>query len=107
MRIASTHASISADYCTLRGDTRKPRQCYRAALEREPSHAIAAFNLGVVLEDQGANDAAIEQYANALNLDPSLPDAHYNLARLYGWRGDRERAARHLARFRALSSDDQ
>lgn len=81
--------------------------CYRFALEREPSHAIAAFNLGVVLEDQGANDAAIEQYVNALNLDPTLPDAHYNLARLYGWRGDREHAARHLARFRALSTEDQ
>lgn len=79
---------------------------YREALELCPSHAIAAFNLGVVLEDQGAVDDAIDSYHHAISADPTLPDAHYNLARLYECLGKRALAARHLSRFRSLSTDD-
>lgn len=79
---------------------------YRDALELYPDHAIAAFNLGVVLEDQGAIDAAIETYQRAVSSDPTLPDVHYNLARLYEWRGERALAARHMSRFRTLSRED-
>ena len=60
-------------------------------------------NVGVVLEDQGAIQEAMDTYLHTLNVDPALPDVHYNLARLYEHQGDRQAALRHFSRFKALS----
>ena len=78
---------------------------YRDALRIDPGSAIAAFNLGVVLEDQGALQEAMETYRHALSVDPALPDVHYNLARLYEQGGDRQAALRHFASFRDLRNE--
>lgn len=71
--------------------------------------ALYWFNLGVVVEDRGRIDDAIEAYQQALALDPQHGDAHFNLARLYEQigRGSRDelmlrRAVRHLADYRRL-----
>jgi tetratricopeptide (TPR) repeat protein len=88
------------------GDYSRAEDLYREALGAQPNNAVAAFNLGVVLEDQGILDAALDSYERAVRADPKLPVAHYNLARLLEFRGDRALASRHLARFRALSRDD-
>ena len=67
------------------------------------------FNLGVVLEDSGRCAEAIHAYERALGLEPTLADAHFNLARqleLVGRRGADDlvmrRAVRHLQRYRDL-----
>jgi tetratricopeptide (TPR) repeat protein len=78
---------------------------YREALRIEPGNAVAAFNLGVALEDQGKLEGALASYGYAVLADPQLPDAHYNLARLYEFSGDTDSAARHLARFHALTRE--
>lgn len=88
------------DYCSA-------ESLYREALELEPDHPVAAFNLGVVLEDQGDLHAAIGCYQTAVRTDPDLPDAHYNLARLHELRGELAVAARHMARFRALTRNEE
>jgi tetratricopeptide (TPR) repeat protein len=59
--------------------------------------------LGVVLEDQGRNDAALEAYASAITVDGRNADAHYNAARLYDLAGDYGAALRHLRICRDLS----
>ena len=71
--------------------------------------ALYSFNLGVVLEDTGRDAEAIGCYERAVDLEPSLADAHFNLSRQLeqiGRRGDDElvmrRAVRHLARYRDL-----
>lgn len=77
-------------------------QHYRAALELH-EHALAAFNLGVLLEDMQRPADAIRAYGRALASDPQLAEAHYNLAQLYEKRGDRMSAIRHFNGYRALT----
>jgi tetratricopeptide (TPR) repeat protein len=76
---------------------------YRRALELEPTHPTARFNLGVVLEDRGATADAIAEYLEAVRIDPRVADVHFNLARLYQQSGDQQAALRHFSRFRALT----
>jgi tetratricopeptide (TPR) repeat protein len=61
--------------------------------------------LGVVLEDRGATNEAIEEYREAVRLDPRVADVHYNLARLYQQVGDQQAAIRHFSRFKALTRE--
>ena len=44
---------------------------YRRALTKEPGHVEARFNLGVVLQDTGDVDGAMESYKAAYRLRPS------------------------------------
>ena len=77
---------------------------YRAALEADPEHETAAFNLGVALEDLGRIDDALKAYRDALALDPRNADAHYNLAGIYERRGEKQAALRHLKAYRSLTA---
>ncbi len=77
---------------------------YRAALLTQPGDGVAAFNLAVALDDQGKGADALAAYHQALAADPSLADAHYNLARLHEGRGERVLALRHLKEYRRLAS---
>jgi tetratricopeptide (TPR) repeat protein len=77
----------------------------RADLAPDPAvRATAAFNLGVVLQDRDLSAAAIEAYEAALALDPTLADAHYNLAIVHESLGQTATALRHLKSYRALTS---
>ncbi len=74
---------------------------YRLALVHAP-HATAAFNLGLALEDLGHPVEAVTAYETALQLNPALADAHYNLAGIFHATGDSMAAIRHLKSYRAL-----
>jgi Tfp pilus assembly protein PilF len=77
---------------------------YRRALEAAGGrHAIAAFNLGLALEDVERNRAAADAYTVALLADPTFADAQYNLARVHERLGDRVSALRWLKSYRALT----
>jgi tetratricopeptide (TPR) repeat protein len=76
---------------------------YRRALVIRPGDATALFNLGVALEDQGRNSAALEAYAQAIEADGRNADAHYNAARLYEKGGDYGASLRHLRAYRDLT----
>jgi tetratricopeptide (TPR) repeat protein len=82
---------------------------YRLAICADGHVGLYWFNLGVVLEDLGRCAEAIKAYEHALQLEPTLADAHFNLARQYeqvGRRGSDDlvmrRAVRHLKRYRDL-----
>lgn len=78
---------------------------YRRALESAAGRApVAAFNLGLALEELGRDRAAEDAYRAALVADPGLADAHYNLSGLYERMGDRVSALRHLKTYRGLSA---
>jgi Tfp pilus assembly protein PilF len=62
-------------------------------------NALAHFNLGAALEDQGRLDEAASHYSEALRIEPAYPDAHVNLATALLKRGKPERfdeVPRHL-----------
>jgi len=81
----------------------KAEQVYRAALEECGGDPLLLFNLGVLLDDLNRRTAAIEAYSAALRLDPSMADAHYNLALLYQKTGKAQDALRHLAQYKRLA----
>jgi tetratricopeptide (TPR) repeat protein len=76
---------------------------YRQVLARGP-HPLASFNLAVVLEDLGRVEEAVAAYQATVAADPAAEDAYFNLARLYGRRGERAAALRALKTYRALTN---
>ncbi len=87
-----------------RHDEKKAEIVYRRGLQECGPNATLMFNLGVVLEDLGRIDDAIEAYQSAISEDPNLADGHFNLARLYEAQGKEQHAIRHLGQYRRLVS---
>ena len=81
----------------LRGDLDEAEKIYRAA-----RHASAelSFNLGVLLEDLNREAEATVAYRQALALDPTFADAHFNLSRLHEAASRPQDAFRHLLAYR-------
>lgn len=72
-------------------------------LERlAPDFAGAPYNVGLVLEGRGADDAAAKAYRRALALDADLAQAHNNLGALHLRHGDLAAALDHLQRAARL-----
>ena len=66
-------------------------------------HAQYLIDLGVVAQDDGREADAIVFYTRALELDPGLAEAHYNLATLFDQSGDSRSAIRHINEYRKLT----
>ena len=75
----------------------------RARSSSIPAEATAYYNLGVLAQDAGKEAEAIELYRRALELDPQLAEAHYNLATLFDQSGDSRSAIRHINEYRKLT----
>ncbi|WP_255440883.1 tetratricopeptide repeat protein [Caenimonas sedimenti] len=73
-----------------------------AALKQCPESALLHFNLGVALDHLERLDDAADAYERALQLDPTLADAHFNLAELRKQAGDERGALRHYSAYRRL-----
>jgi tetratricopeptide (TPR) repeat protein len=83
------------------GEPALAEEQYRAVLTTG-EHGLAAYNLAVLLEDQDRITDAMRMYGRAIAADPSLAEAHYNLARLYERRGDQRAAIRHFNGYREI-----
>jgi predicted Zn-dependent protease len=90
-----------------RHDEKKAELVYRRALQECGPDAVLLFNLGVVLEDSGKLDEAIDAYQSAITEDPTLADGHFNLARLYEAQGKEQNALRHLGQYRRLVNSSE
>jgi len=64
----------------------------RAALEVDPENARVRFALGDVLSRQQKWDAAIDEYREAVKINPDFADAHNNLGIALESAGDRDGA---------------
>ncbi|NTV49858.1 MAG: tetratricopeptide repeat protein [Geobacteraceae bacterium] len=62
------------------GDLVGAEGCFRQIVEQHPELPDPQHSLGVVLQLQGRLQEAIQQYRNAIVLDPGFVKAHYNLA---------------------------
>ena len=70
------------------------RQCCEKAVELAPHHPGAYTSLGSVLDLMGHADRALENYEQALALDPDYALAHWNRSQIDLRRGDYERGWR-------------
>ena len=84
----------------LAGRLAEAEKIYRGATEPD---GTVLFNLAVLLEDSGREAEALEVYAQALEMDPELADAHFNLARLHERAGNRRESFRHLLAYKRAS----
>jgi tetratricopeptide (TPR) repeat protein len=81
----------------LNGELAQAERVYRAA---KHASALLSFNLAILLEDLGREDEAVQAYRDALALDPTLHDAHFNLSRLHENANRSRESLRHLLAYR-------
>lgn len=86
----------------LKGDLKRAKRHYERALDLVPNHQLALYNLGTVFDELSEVQSAAEFYLRA----PSVPDAHFNLARLFELMGDELAARRHMRSYRQLVDVD-
>ena len=67
-----------------------------------PNHQLALYNLGTVFDELNELESAADFYQRA----PSVPDAHFNLARISELLGDELSARRHMRQYRQLVDVD-
>ena len=77
----------------------------RTAVERDPQCVRAHFQLGVLCEEMGRREEAIEHYRRAVEIDPGCLMALTNLAILYSNHGDEPHAREMVDRALALEQD--
>jgi tetratricopeptide (TPR) repeat protein len=88
----------------LNGELKLAEKVYR---EAKHASAMLSFNLAFLLEDLNREEEANVTYRDALALDPSLDDAHFNLSRMHE-RAERPREAlRHLLAYHRQTKDKQ
>lgn len=86
----------------LKGDLKRAKRQYERALELVANHQLALYNLGTVFDELNELDSAADFYLRA----PAVPDAHYNLARIFELTGDELAARRHMRSYRQLVDVD-
>lgn len=78
-------------------DWKSDRTLFAVSVGTAPGRLTAHLNLANAMLDAGELDAAAEQYARALDADPTNPQVHYNMGNLELARGS---AARAIGRYR-------
>ena len=94
---ADAHVNLGRLF-QLEGDLKRAKRHYRLALDVVGGHELALYNTGTVFDELDELSTAAEYYDRA----PGVPDAHYNLARIYELRGDEVSSLRHLRIYRQL-----
>lgn len=74
-------------------------------VERQPNHAVAHFELGVLSEELGRKQDAVEHYLRAIELDTGCLIALRNLAVLYASLGDVEGTREMVERALSIEQD--
>ncbi|NIP14717.1 MAG: tetratricopeptide repeat protein [Pseudomonadales bacterium] len=82
----------------LKGNLKFAKRHYEHALAAVSNHQLAFYNLGTVYDELDDMEKAAEYYRRA----PAVPDAHFNLSRIYQMRGDEVSALRHMRQYREL-----
>jgi tetratricopeptide (TPR) repeat protein len=84
----------------LAGRLGEAERMYR---DSDGTDAALLFNLGVLLEDLGREQEAMQTYRQVLERDPGFADAHFNLSRLHELAGNRRESFRHLLAYKRAS----
>ena len=98
-RNADAHVNLGRLF-QVDGDLKRATRHYQLALHASPEHQLAYYNLGTVFDELDELDVAVGYYRQA----PGVPDAHYNLARIFELRGDELASRRHMRRYKTLRS---
>lgn len=94
---ADAHVNLGRLF-QVQGDLKRAASHYRLALQVAPRHQLAQYNLGTVFDELGELEMALDYYRRATN----VPDAHYNLSRIFELRGDEVASMRHMRKYKTL-----
>jgi tetratricopeptide (TPR) repeat protein len=86
------------------GRIEEAQAVYSRGEEACPNDPILLFNFALLKEDQEQWEDAIDLYHRALDADPAMGDAHYNLGILYHSLKRQRDAVRHFSAYRKLSA---
>ena len=89
------HAHFTLGLAQSEQDVAEAIATFRRTLELAPRHALARYNLALVLKRADRLPEAIEELHRAIEIEPR-PEAHYTLGVIYWHQGDVSRAARAL-----------
>jgi tetratricopeptide (TPR) repeat protein len=79
---------------------------WRDNLTKNPNAALAHYNLGNALADQGKVQEAVQHYEQALRLKPDYTDAHHNLGNALRQVGRAQDAIGHYEEVLRIQPDD-
>lgn len=99
------HAQASAylgDVKLRTGDKVQAEALLTRALHLQADMRMAWFDLGKLLNEENRNQEALTAFLKAESLDPTDPDAHYRLGRLYTTLGDKQMAQQEFAKTKDL-----
>ena len=77
------------------GDPRACLESYKKAIEIDPDHFLAQFNLGIRYAKLPMNIEAARHFREALRLKPESPMVHYSLAVVCNLIGETDNAVNH------------
>lgn len=83
-------------------------ECYRKAIELDPTYPAAHFNLAFVYQSQGKLAEALKAYRACVKHDPARVDAYLNMAKIMSVPGhtqDLQGARAELCRYLELKKD--
>ena len=96
-RNADAHVNLGR-LLQLDGNLKHAKRHYEIALKAVADHELAYYNMGTVFDELDEMEQAAHYYRRA----PSVPDSHYNLARISELAGDEISALRHMRHYRQL-----
>jgi tetratricopeptide (TPR) repeat protein len=104
---------VADAYCNLgiiqskQGNTAKAFECFTAAVKHDPVHLESHFNLGNLYFDVDDYRLAEVHYQIAVGIDPTFPNAYYNLALVEAVNNDPAAAVTALTTYRRLVSAEE
>jgi len=78
------------------GQNEKAEKCFRNYLEREPDDANALYSLGLLLSEIGKYDESLSTLLKSSKLDLKYPRVNHNIAMLYDFMKEKEKAEIYL-----------
>ncbi len=85
------------------GNSQKAFDLAAEASSRNPGNPRSFFLAGKALEQAGQSDASLKWLKHAVEMDPTYPDPHYLLARVYRRQGKSQESKEEAAKFKQLS----